>query len=235
MKNRHSYILKSLILILLTSPLLSNFVIAADNIDLAVIQKIIKDVKKKSSQNDYAPASTGDVLFVGDQVQTGKGSLALIKFKDKSIVRLREQSVLTMNGVGKQNSFIKENHLTQGSLEFEVQKQKAELFRLTSPTSVASIRGTKGKWSGGQGHDTLVVTEGRVNLKNKISGNETDVDAGSIGFSNEDGSVYSRIATEEELADAISAASNAKINELKLEMQDSKGNKKELKLRYKQQ
>ena len=116
---------------------------------------------------------------------------------------------------------------------FEVRKQTDERFRLTSPTSVASIRGTKGKWSGGHGNDTLIVVEGLVNLKNVNSNNEVDVAAGNIGFSNEDGSVTSRPATAQELADADNAAGTGSSNELKLEFRDSQGNKKQLKLRYK--
>ena len=78
------------------------------------------------------------------------------------------------------------------------------------------------------------MTEGLVNLKNNISNKDIDIAAGYIGFSDEDGSLTSRKATDEELADANIAALGGTSNELKLEMKDSKGNKKDLKLRYKQ-
>ena len=235
MINRERTVIKILLLTFILSCIFLNIVTSAEHTSLAVIKKVFNDVKKKSAEGNFVQAATGDIVFTGDQIQTGKGSLALIKFTDGSIVRLREQSLLTMNGEGQRGSMIKEQHLLKGSLGFDVQKQKADQFRLTSPTSVASIRGTKGKWSGGQGRDTLVVTEGLVNLKNKISGKEVNVDAGCIGFSDEDGSISSRIATGDELADANNAAIGGTTNELKLEMKDTKGNKKELKLRYKQQ
>jgi hypothetical protein len=124
--------------------------------------------------------------------------------------------------------------LNGGAFGFEVKKQKQnEQFQLTSPTSVASIRGTKGKMSGGLGNDTLVVTEGLVNFKNNSSGNDVDVAAGFIGFSLQDGTITSRKATTQELADANNAATGGSSHDLNLELKDSQGNKKDLKIRYK--
>ena len=200
---------------------------------IALITKIIPEVSKKSVSTDWGRAAKGQMLISGDQVRTEKGSLAIIKFLDNSIVRVRELAELTINGEVDGGKFTKSVRLTGGALGFEVRKQTDERFRLTSPTSVASIRGTKGKWSGGHGNDTLIVVEGLVNLKNVNSNNEVDVAAGNIGFSNEDGSVTSRPATAQELADADNAAGTGSSNELKLEFRDSQGNKKQLKLRYK--
>ena len=68
------------------------------------------------------------------------------------MLRLREQSELTLNGEGIRVAMIRAPHLTKGSVGFDVKKQnEGSAFRLTSPTSVASIRGTKGKWGGGEG------------------------------------------------------------------------------------
>jgi hypothetical protein len=200
---------------------------------LAVVTKTVKSVAKKNTSSDWMEISKGEILIAGDQLKTGKNSLAIIKFTDNSIIRVREQSELTILGEGAKGSMIKSAHLTGGGVGFDVKKQQNEQFRLTSPTSVASIRGTKGKWSGGRGHDTLIVIEGLVNLRNLISNKDIDVSSGSIGFSDEDGSISDRKASEDELADAYAAMSDGTTNELKLEMKDSKGNKKELKLRYK--
>ena len=227
---RLSYLLLYIFTFCIIFPCIGN---GANNPSLAMIKKIVNDVKKKSLSTEYTRASLGDILAEGDHVQTGKKSLALIKFLDGSIIRLREQSEIILNVEGQRSSMIRESHILRGSLGFEVVKQQSDRFRLTSPTSVASIRGTKGKWSGGQGHDTLIVTEGLVNLKNKISNKDIDISAGYIGFSDEDGSLSSRKATDEELTDANEAAIGKTMNELKFEMNDSKGNKKELKLRYK--
>ena len=67
-----------------------------------------------------------------------------------------------------------------------------------------------------------------------VIGKEVDVAAGEIGFSNDDGTVTSRKATAQELADANRTANGGTDNELKLELRDGQGNKKDLKLRFKQ-
>ena len=199
---------------------------------LALIMKVIPQVSKKSSATDWNEAVKGDPLATGDRVRTAKSSLAIIKFRDRSIVRLREQSELTLDGQLLEGKVTKTVQLSKGGFGFEFQKQHEEQFRLTSPTSVASIRGTKGKLSGGEGFDTLIVTEGLVRLHNNVSNRDTDVAAGSIGFSNQDGTLSVRQATSEEIADANRLAAGGTPNELKLELKDPQGNKKELKLRY---
>lgn len=206
----------------------------SNTMSLAIVTKTIKSVTKKAATTDWANVVKGEFLMAGDQLKTGKKSLAIVKFADNSILRVREQSQLTVLGEGAKGSMIKSAHLTGGGIGFDVKKQQNEQFRLTSPTSVASIRGTRGKWSGGRGYDTLIVLEGLVNLRNLISNKDVDVFLGFIGFSNEDGSISTREATDDELADADQALSNGAMNELKLELKDQKGNKKELKLRYKE-
>lgn len=229
-RHRHLSVLAVVIAALALAVLAPGY--RADNATLAFVNKIIFEVQKRSAENAWAKASSGDVLTSGDQVRTGKRSLAIIKFLDASIIRLRELSLLTLTGDGPRGSMIKSAQLSQGSLGFDIRKQQSEQFRLTSPTSVASIRGTNGKWTGGGASDTLIILEGLVNLKNNTSGNSVDVAAGSIGFSNSDGSVSSRKATQKELADASEALTGGSPNELKLELRDSKGNQKELKLKF---
>lgn len=205
----------------------------SDNVTIAFVNKVIKDVTKRSGQSDWTGATKGEILLSGDQVRTGQKSLALIKFLDNSIVHVRELSLLTLSSDPVNGTQAKTVQLSGGSVGFNVQKQQNQLFRLTSPTSVASIRGTKGKWSGGAGQDTLVITEGLVNLRNTVADTSVDVPSGFVGFSNRDGSLSLRRATAQELADANNAAAGGTTNELNLELKDSKGNKKELKIRFK--
>jgi hypothetical protein len=203
--------------------------------NVALITKTIKDVTKAAAaQDDWVKASKGVRLLSGDKVQTGGRSLAVVKFLDNSIVRVRELSVLTLVTEKAGTGIMRSVALTKGGYGFEVKKQQNDQFRLTSPTSVASIRGTRGRFSGGMGRDTLVVTEGLVNLRNTASGQEVDVAEGEIGFSNEDGTITSRKAAPQELADAANAASGGAEQELKLELRDPQGNTKNLKLRFKQ-
>ena len=217
--------------LLLAATLFSATSASASNV--ALITKTIQDVTKQTGEAEWIKAAKGVSLLSGDRVKTGSRSLAVVKFLDNSIVRVRELSVLTLVTEASGTGILRNVGISKGAYGFEVKKQQNDQFRLTSPTSVASIRGTKGKFSGGQGSDTLVVTEGLVNLHNNSSGKEVDVAEGEIGISNEDGTISSRKATAAELADAASAAAGGTDNELKLELRDPQGGKKELKLKFK--
>lgn len=211
--------------------------LASENANVALVKKTVNDVKKKTPDTNWEKAAIGTPLMGEDQVSTGKKSFALVKFSaDNSIVRVREQSLLTVKGEGLRHSLIKEVYLTKGGVGFSVTKQRQnQEFRLTSPTSVASIRGTKGWWSRGEHADTLIVIEGLVNLRNRNSNREVDVGSGFIGISYDDGTVIVRPATSDELENAEKYASADETNnEIKFELKDQKGNTKTLKLQYKE-
>ena len=220
----------SLTALILLSFAMLNYGFRAENSVVALVTKVIEDVTKKTQSTEWNKATKGDILNTGDAVRTGSKSLAIIKFTtDNSILRVRELSLVKLNGDGSSKNV----ELQNGGFGFEIQKQKENAqFKFTSPTSVASIRGTRGKMSSGESGDTLIVTEGLVNLKNTISNKDIDVGAGSVGVSTPDGSISSRKATPQEMADANSAVGNNE-NKLNIELKDSKGNKKELKIEYK--
>jgi hypothetical protein len=201
---------------------------------IALIVKVVPEVSKKAGASDWSKAAASDQLQSGDQVRTAQKALAILKFMDKSIVRVREQSLVMVTGDGSGAKFTKVVDLKSATIGFDIKKQTNEQFRFTSPTSVASIRGTKGKFTNREKSDTLIVVEGLVNLKNNISNKDLDIPVGFIGFSGSDGTLSSRQATQDELADATNAVMGSGEKELNLEMRDSKGNKKNLKIKIKQ-
>jgi hypothetical protein len=201
---------------------------------LALITKVVREVSLKNDAMVWDSAEKGDLLKTGDRVRTGRQSLAILKFNDRSIVRVRENSEIAMTTETDGKGAVKTLDGAEGSYGFDIQKQREnEKFRFTSPTSVASIRGTMGSWSSGSGNDTLVLPEGLVNLKNKVSDRDIDVPAGYIAFSNADGSLTSRPATPEELAAAKKAATGGTARELDLKLRNDDGEEKDLKIRYK--
>lgn len=201
---------------------------------LALITKVVREVSlKNDAADDWGAAGKGDILKAGDRVKTGRQSLAILKFNDRSIVRVRENSEISMTTESDGTGAVKTVDGAEGSYGFDIQKQQAnEKFRFTSPTSVASIRGTMGTWSSGGGNDTLVLPEGNVNVKNKVSDRDIDVPAGYIAFSNADGSLTSRPATGEELAAARRAATGGSTKELNLKLRNDDGDEKDLKIKY---
>lgn len=200
---------------------------------LALITKVVREVSTKNEASEWDAAEKGDILKAGDRVKTGRHSLAILKFNDRSIVRVRENSEIAMTTAQDGGATTKTIDGSTGSYGFDIQKQQAnEKFRFTSPTSVASIRGTLGNWASGLGNDTLTLGEGLVNILNRISDRNIDVPAGYIAFSNADGSLTSRPATPEELAEARRSATGGTPRELDLKLRNGNGDEKELKIRY---
>ena len=199
---------------------------------VALVSKVVLDVTRKEVLKDWEIARRGETLSSGDQVRTGEKSVAVIKFKDNSLVRVREKSELTVTGTMKGSSFSKSVNVENGVVGFNIKKQRPdEEFRFTSPTSVASIRGTGGKFASNGASDTLTIIEGAVLMTNSISSESVEVKAGYTGISNSDGTISMRPATPEELATATSASRvSEQENRLEIDLRDNQGNRKELKI-----
>lgn len=232
MKNQKIFLKRSLVLLLLFA--ISSIGLYTNDTTMGLITKVILEVMKKSETTDWKKTEKGEVIKAGDALRTGKKSLAVIKFKDNSMLRVREQSELKITSDVDKETILKNVKIQRGTVGFDVKKQQNEQFILSSPTSIASIRGTQGKISSVELKDTVIVIDGLVNLRNILSNNEVDITSGFIGFSNPDGTVSSREATERELADARLTAVGGD-NELNLEFQNQQGNRKELKIRFREQ
>ena len=206
---------------------------AAPNVTVGLLSKIIADVSHKGGAADWQPAKKGEPLLAGDRVKTGTKSMAIIKFMDNSLVRVRELTELTVTGTMSGSAFQKSVEMRTGVVGFSVEKQKSsEEFRFTSPTSVASIRGTSGAFEGMPRGDTLVVLEGLVGLKNLRSNKTVDVKAGYTGISLPDGSLFARVSTDDERNRANDALRGDATRTLEFELRDSQGRPQHLKIEY---
>lgn len=204
---------------------------------LGIVRKAINKVEKKELNSDWIKASKGTPLFTQDHMRTGKKSVAIIKFTDNSFLRVLENSELILLGERTSRKIFNNIKILKGFFGFDIIKQQNEQYTFESPTSVASIRGTRGLFSHQDELDILIVLEGVVNIKNLTSGQETDVKEGEICFSYADGKLETRVATNEEI---MSTENNLKLGdvqkekELKLDLKDREGNTKELKLKFKE-
>jgi hypothetical protein len=78
-----------------------------------------------------------------DKLVTQKESYAAIRFiDDASLVRIRENSTCTIQGKKEQNQVSKNIYLEAGTLFARVTRQKGK-FQVSTPTSVASVKGTR--------------------------------------------------------------------------------------------
>lgn len=111
---------------------------------VAILMKAVKDVTFKKENADWQNAKIGLTLITGDEIKTGDKSLALIKFTDNSVLRVREKSTVKIYADKKDKAISKNTYIDKGTVGFKVTKQENEEFQFTTPTMVASIRGTEG-------------------------------------------------------------------------------------------
>lgn len=84
----------------------------------------------------------GTRIYDGSKIRTKAKSFVAIKFTDDgSLVRIRPNSSCTINGKREQASVAKNIFIEVGMLFSKVFKQKSP-FRISTPTSVASVKGT---------------------------------------------------------------------------------------------
>jgi|GEM_PF-1033836 len=115
--------------------------------EVAIMLRAIKKVDyRTSNKGNWLKAKRGLRLSSGDGVKTGDRSTSIIRFLDGSIVRVKPKSEIEIQGKTdtKSRRMEKNVHISYGNLGFKVKRRAGETFRFSSPTAVASIKGTVG-------------------------------------------------------------------------------------------
>ncbi len=218
--------------ILLTAALLLTLlqVLPADQRQpIAILFKVRGKVFIKTQKQ--IRAKRGMRIYDGTKIITKKRSFAAIKFiDDGSLVRVRSNSTCTFNGKRRQNSLAKNIFVEVGTLFSKISGLKGS-FRVSTPTSVASVKGTafwtKQEFKGGTYY---FGEEGVVEIKNK-SGSAL-LHSGETGFVSSPGS--KPIVRKSKPGERPkTAADNSRTDELELEFQNKDGQTKTLKFKVK--
>ncbi len=130
----------------------------------ATTMRILRLEGTVSLQDDSGMKSVKENLRLvsGNVLDTSVDSLVSIGLDDVKIVTLDELSRAKFNQSGKYLNL----DLTKGSLFFEVDKPLAddETFEIETSTMIVGIRGTSG-WVSVEGeHESLIITDGHVNV-----------------------------------------------------------------------
>lgn len=105
----------------------------------ARINLIVGEVKIKSTDSKLQNASVGDLLLRNDQIITFKDSSVDLLLPGGSVLRLKENSDLLLADLSAQTNL----HLKSGNLLMAVKKmQNNETMQITTPTTIAAVRGT---------------------------------------------------------------------------------------------
>lgn len=132
---------------------------------VAIMMKVVKDVTFKRASADWSTAKIGAALSTNDEIKTGSQSLALIKFTDNSILRVRENSTLKIYADKTDKDISKNTYIDKGKVGFQVNRQGNEEFKFTTPTMVASIRGTEGILEIGDFGTLFALLSGSANIQ----------------------------------------------------------------------
>lgn len=175
---------------------------AANSKSVAILNKVVKDVEHQKIQtDDWEEAKRGMTLQDGHSIRTGGRSLALVTFLDKSLLRVRENSIVKIFSSIEGTKQNKNTQIDQGVVNFDVSKQQDEEFKFTTPTGLASIRGTSGYFEVIPDKTWLIVEEGLVEVKALSNGGEVqNVGAGNTAEIDKEGNISIRPTTEDEKA-----------------------------------
>lgn len=203
---------------------------AADPV--AVVIKARGDISiKNATSGKSVNAKRGTRLNDGDKIATGKNGRMAVKFlDDNSLLRIRPNSSLTIEAKKEGNSVAKNIFVEIGTIFSRITKQKSS-FRVTTPTSVASVKGT-GFWTQQEfkGATSYFGEEGVVEISNDAgSALMREGETGYVTSKNSKPIVRKTKPGEKPTFDEGDAP-----DEFEFEFQDENGNKKLLKFKAKQ-
>src|SRR3990172_983244 len=117
------------ILAVLVSLLLPWLLFAAEAKDVALVLKTVGNVQlTKQSEKGWLNASRGNRLNSGQVVKTGENSLAALVFTDdKSLLKVRSNSNVTINGTREDEGIVKRIKLSFGEIWAKVTKQNTSM------------------------------------------------------------------------------------------------------------
>ncbi len=190
---------------------------------------------KRATEASFKPnLSVGTPLFSEDHIKTGKDGLAVLVFlDDKSQIKVRENSEMIIRGVKGQDAISKIVAMSFGTLKAEVSPQRKGQFVIATPTSVASVKGTV-FWvqSDPINGDVFYGLSGSIEVTNNESGATIVVGANQTGTSTPSGDVNVEKTKENTVPQDTDQETPAPSNILKIQLRNSQGDIKDLKIEY---
>ena len=183
---------------LIIIPFLMNQIQAAE--EVAKVAKARGQVQiKHQADVDFSSLKAGQSVFDGDVIKVGGVGFCIIVFlDDKSILKIRESSQFQFMETANTRTI----NIDFGKVLADVKKDKRKDFRIETPVSVASVKGTQ-FWtvSNKMGFDKFYGLEGEVEVFNTISGQFQSLGPGQMTLSTATGQLVTSPASPEEVPD----------------------------------
>jgi len=205
---------------------------------LHALPKAVAFVLKVSGDAQYRLGTGGSwkqlkpavCLKSGDQIKTGMTGLVSIVFTDdKSLMKIRASSELTIKSKRKEQSFSKRIIARFGELWFKIKGNEND-FVLETPSGIAAVKGTEFyAIIDQQGNTTIIGIQGIIELISKIG--KAVVKSGNTGVLSPRGEPLVNETNPDQIPTWGTDSEDG--NSLEIEFQDKKGNKKRLKIIFK--
>ena len=211
----------------------STFLLASSKVAIAIKTKGDVSVIYKGLSSAQA-LQPGSPLSDQDKIKTGKnGFVAIMYLDDKTVVKMLGNSNLTILGDRSGSKINKSLDIKYGRVAANVKPQKGKEFRISTPTSVASVKGTElAIESDPSTGDSFTLIEGLVEVTNSITGESTEVQEGETATSTPEGSLEVAQTTSEDLEGFEEASIEPQTQELRFEIEDADGNLKEILIKF---
>lgn len=213
--------------------LISSILFSSSKVAIAIKTKGDVSVIYKGL-NSAQVLKPGSPLSNQDKIKTGKnGYIALMYLDDKTVVKMLDNSDLTIMGDRSGNKINKSLDIKYGRVAANVKPQKGKEFRISTPTSVASVKGTEfAIQSDPSSGDSFTLIEGLIEVTNSVTGESTQVQEGETAISTPDGSLDVAETTSDDLEGFEEASMESPTQELRFEVEDENGNIKEILIKF---
>ena len=181
--------------------LIFNIFFSNETLGLVTKSKGKVQYKKYSSDKFTNQYYKGLGLYGDDQIRTGDNGFSIYRYlDDASSIKILKNSDIHIQGRVNSRNIVKNVEVSNGVLNFDIDKQSSEGFTIVTPTSIATVKGTN-FWlicNGPEG-DKFFGIEGEVEVKNIESGRIIILSEDSVVISNSDGNILSQNINTQDL------------------------------------
>jgi hypothetical protein len=149
--------------------LLSTILNASTAKEIALVLKVQGQARVQSTKQNWQTLNKGKRLNNGDKIQTGENALvALVFTDDKSMMKIRSNSRITLEGNRSEKGIAKKIAMTLGSLWAKIIPGGGG-FTMETPSGIAAVKGTEFyAIVDGGGNTSIIGISGLVQLMNEL-------------------------------------------------------------------
>ena len=178
--------MRKIIVFAISSIIIFSVVVQAQTQFATILKKSgVVNIRPKGETDFSIPAEVSMGLNIGDALKTYEAGYAALLFSDdKSLIKIRKNSEMEI----REEFSVRTIKISEGRLLAKITPGITTSYRIATPTSVASVKGTE-FWvvTSPDYGDRFYGIEGLVQVINLISGLESMLDAGQMIISTLDG------------------------------------------------